>query len=499
MAEMPLFAPRPTDPDETIKILIELSRALSEGQQSRADEIEDFTKILETISTPRLTMTRLADSIFFLDESNVLPGDLLVLTYLVSSNPEKYLKEASRAVNSAAERVRTYNGDNSSRIAQVVSSQLTSHDVEVSDNASKAMIAMCKRLDIFVGPSIEAISFCWSQTSSAIVAVRCATTLIEITIANESAMDLAVSLTAMDNVLRILNDPTDPLTQMTIIDLLERMATTKPIHDSAARWISSDQVVGPLLEMAGGSGEIDPLLGGPALKLLSFIFSNVRHQVSANMNSNHLQGFKRALHNFDSSGEIGRLDFVDAVSSFASATNDTLIGTLDDPFLREKWLSLASVAQPKLKYVVLSSIARVIDPSLYTQQGKEPPDSLAFRLLKTFGAVNSRDAVDILLSLAKSPIVETRLGSYVLMHAIAKRAAGVKLMLGHKDFFNFLMDRDIETTKEGKESKYFIVKTVLESEVHSMLADDVVEKLQKVVDQGPFFVKTIAWEEMATE
>jgi hypothetical protein len=194
------------------------------------------------------------------------------------------------------------------------------------------------------------------------------------------------------------------------------------------------------------------------------------------------------------------------VSSLASASDDALTGVLDDPFLREKWLSLKNVAQPKLKSAVLGSVARVIDPDSVkgndTRQAElaslSPSNALSLRLFNLFGSVNARDPSDMLILLARSPIVETRLGSYALLQAITKRETGVKTLLSNKDFFDFLIDRAVEHTKEGKEAKHFIVKNVLKGQGHVMLSEEAVKKLQDVVDQGPFFVETLTWE-MATE
>jgi hypothetical protein len=495
--------------------LIDVSRALSNAQSERA---EMLTKDLDAVSTARLTMSLLAQSIFYnsTSEEALIPMDLEVMAYLVTSNPDKYLKDASRAVRSAAELASVttksidpyFTVEKSSKIAQVISSQIFSEDVEVSDNASKAMVAMCRKFDTVVDPSVEAIMHCWSLTSSPVVAIRCASTLIDIIVFNERAMNLAVSVGAMDKVVDLMTGGKDPLTQMVIIDLIETIATTKPIHVSCARWILTNQVLLPLLEMAGGTGEIDPLLGGPALRLLSLIFSNVvsKHLVSENLDSNHFQRFKRALHSFDSSGESGRLAFIDAVSSFASASENALTEVLDDPFLREKWLSLKNVAQPKLKSAVLGSVARVIDQDSVkgdnTRQAElaslSPSNALSLRLFKLFGSVNERDPSDMLILLARSPIVETRLGSYALLQAITKREMGVKTLLSNKDFFDFLIDRAVEHTKEGKEAKHIIVENVLKGQGHIMLSEEAVKKLQDVVDQGPFFVETLSWE-MATE
>lgn len=502
------------DSDEIKKVLLELSRALSNAQSEAA---EMLTKVLDEVSTPRLTMSLLSQSIFCTTgEEAMIPMDLEVVAYLVTYNPDKYLKETSRAVRNAAElssvmntsRPPVFTVEKSSKIVQVISSQIFSEDVEVSDNASKAMAAICRQFDAAVNPSVEAIMHCWSLTSSPVVAIRCASTLIEIVVFHERAMNLAVSLGAMDKVLELMTNDKDPLTQMVVIDLIETIATAKPIHVSCARWISTNQVLLPLLEMSGGTDEINPLLGGPALRVLSLIFSNVisKHLVSENLDSNHFQGFKRALHNFDSSGESGRLAFIDAVSSLASASDDALTGVLDDPFLRNKWLSLKNVAQPKLKSAVLGSIARVIDPdSVEGSDSKQvesaylsPSNALSLRLFNLFGSINAQDPTDMLISLARSPIVETRLGSYVLLQAITKRDTILKTLLSNKDFFDFLIDRAVERTKEGKEAKHIIVKNVLNGQLHTMISEEAVKKLQDIAEQGPFFVQTLSWE-MATE
>ena len=524
MTELSLKASHPSDPAEAKRVLIEISRTLT-TDESGTETLESLLRRLDTSSTPRLTMDFLAESIFSSQSSvehEILPvgiqNDLQLLTYLVSSNPNKYLKDASRAVRCAAERSTTPPSA-SSGIVEIISSQLTSEDVEVSDNASHAMVALCKRFPL-ADQSLRAILSCWSQCEahrhvdrnhSSTIAVRCASTVIEIANLSDSAMDLVVFLGATDKILGMMKNQADPLTQMSIIDLIEQMATAQPIHRSRARWILSKPVLEPLLEMAGGgsTGDLDPLLGGPALKLLSLIFSKVGHRyhslIEIDGSQYLLQGFRRALYNFDSAVEMGRLAFVDAVSAFASASSDALALTLDDPFLREKWLSLASVAQPRLKSMILNSIARVIDPTMDKEANEDqsdevyaPSNALAMRLFRTFGSVNSQDATDILLSLAKSPIVETKLGSYDLMRAVAKRGAGAQLMLSHGDFYDFLINRETEQTKEGKEAKYSIVKAVLESGIHSMLADNVVKNLEKIVEQGPYYVKAIPWE-VATE
>jgi hypothetical protein len=56
------------------------------------------------------------------------------------------------------------------------------------------------------------------------------------------------------------------------------------------------------------------------------------------------------------------------------------------------------------------------------------------------------------------------------------------------------MDRERESTKEGREAKYAIVKSIVGSEVKGLLSDVIVRKLQDYLKQGPHYHKPISWE-----
>jgi len=356
-------------------------------------------------------------------------------------------------------------------------------------------------------------------------------------------MECAVQNNAMSMMVYILEKEveSDPLMVMSILDLLEKMANTLPMHGKRSKWLCSDSVLDVLLSMAGGGGNgyesaaaggtHDPILGGPALRLLSCLCRLAQRDESLFFGGNHreeelktetihqqhrqlLVGFHRALHSFDSnlSGELERLAFIDAVSSFAASSPDAMAIVLDDPTLCEGWLSL-SVAQPKLKSVILHSVANAIDPPKEMDANGDtvlpwnvPSNQIAMRLFDALGRVNDTggdihdDATKLVLANATSPMVETRLGSYALLKAIAKRGVGAQVLLSHAGFFEFLTHREIslETTKEGKEAKHDIVVAILESDAKGLLADDIVKKLEHIERQGPHYVKAVPWE-LATE
>ena len=56
------------------------------------------------------------------------------------------------------------------------------------------------------------------------------------------------------------------------------------------------------------------------------------------------------------------------------------------------------------------------------------------------------------------------------------------------DFFSYLQDRSTEYSKEGKDWKFSIILAVHLSPVKSLLADEVVAKIESMVGQGPYFM-----------
>jgi hypothetical protein len=214
-----------------------------------------------------------------------------------------------------------------------------------------------------------------------------------------------------------------------------------------------------------------------------------------------LTGFHHALRNFNASGELERLALIGAISSFASASPDALEAILQDSEIRESWLSL-SVSQPKLKSAILKSVALVIDPVPETDANGDsimatvPSNESAMKLYSTLGLVNNRDATQLVLSLAKSPFVEARLGAYALLEAVAKQEVGAQVLLSHEGFYDFLVSRESESIKEGKEAKFAIVQAIMDSPARGLLADNIVNTLDEILKQGPHYVKAVQWELM---
>jgi hypothetical protein len=319
---------------------------------------------------------------------------------------------------------------------------------------------------------------------------------------------------ATDLFLHMLQDASDPLVQISALDLLEVLAQKTQVSSvsiETCKWLQSPPVVKPILLLSGVSliddndtmsdndNEIDPLLGGSALRLLSALCSQCQSDESLTL----LPAFSKALHNFasQSRSEVDRLHLVHAISSFAGSSLDALKAVLDDPTTREAWLSLQHVAQPKLKAATMLSIAMVIDPSLDSH--RPPPhspleSSLAMTLYSQLGQVNGANynTTDWVLKLCASPIPELRLASYTLLSAMAQvGVGGAQVLLSSVAFLDFLFERN-ESTQDGRVAKFQVVRAVL-TQVQGLLSEVMVRKFEKHLQQGPHYVQTMQWDVVA--
>ena len=492
-------------------------------QREDAESIKPILAQLGKASNPMFTMNLLAPSVF-LGESNAAfemnhAGALSVVFLLALLDGPTYLKPASRAIKSFAELLASSSTEQtiliSDDLLSVLVAQLSGTDVEVSSNATATIKACCRRL----GPPLSdrAIRFIvdsWRQTwertdnrqEATTICVRCASAVVELACLEDAAMGTAINSGATDLLVTMMTDVSDPLLQMSSMDLVEQLTNTIPMHSSRARWLFSRNVLQPLLQMAGAGGDDpDPVLGGPALRVLSAMCRLAHRDASLfGLGGNELlTGFHHALRNFNSSGELERLALIDAISSFASASPDALEAILEDSEIRESWLSL-SVAQPKLKSAILKSVALVIDPVPETDANGDSimmtvlSNESAMKLYSTLGLVNNRDATQLVLSLAKSPFVETRLGAYALLEAVAKQGTGAQVLLSHEGFYDFLISRESESIKEGKEAKFAIIQAIMDSPARGLLADNIVNTLDRILKQGPHYMKAVQ-EELMTE
>jgi len=403
----------------------------------------------------------------------------------------------------------------------------------VSDNAAEVLLRSSRKLGArFAHVAIQALAEVWKQqwdqleagtnrNSASTACVRCAKTITDIAVSENEFMQIAQSSGGTETVVRMLKFESDPLLQLSALDLIDQLAATQPFHAARTRWLlnpneDSNTPLRTILLMAGGltddmnkndrASAPDPLLGGSALRVVASLCRLLHTEDSAEFDNGQflLTSFHRSLHNWQegTSSEVNRLAIIDAISSFASASDSAMELILDDPVTRNAWLSFRSVAQSKLKAAILISVAQALDPTLNVNYSADRyihrrlSSAMTVKLFAAVGQTNDpnqADTMGILLKLAKSPIPEIRVGVYTLLGAVAKLQAAGQILWNHGEFFPLILSRD-ESTKEGRQAKYDIVEAILSSDLKTLLADGLVKQLETYRDQGPHYKKALTWD-----
>jgi hypothetical protein len=505
---------------------LEASLSLLLDQLSEHDD-EALKTTLNTILAdfqPQPLMDHIAPLLFRTSEPSVTLSNnaaLKIVGLLVSWNSSTYLKPASKAIKTEALRRMTSSEPItvSDELQGVMIQQLRGDDVEASSNAADAIVACSRKIGLTFGETaMRSIRDSWREAldqmevdrmMSTTYSVRCASIFVALMSIGDAFHQRALSMGAGDLLLEMLQCDNDPLFQMSTLDLLELLACTLPMHHERAHWLFSNDVTAFLLRLAGGEGDgrPDPMLGGPALRVVAALCKLAHSDVSLlnQTDGDIMVGFHRALHNIEGTGEMDRLAMVDAISSFASASPVALERILQDPVTRKAWLSL-SVAQPQLKAAILVSVSMVLNPTNQLDSNGDtimisnalPSNSLGLKLYAFLGRDNNNETTALMIDLAKSPLTEVRLAAYALLEGISKQPTGAQVLLSHGHFFEFLVQREGETTMEGREAKYALVMAVFNSDVKVLLADDIVRKLDAYLKEGPHYAKPISWE-LATE
>jgi Proteasome non-ATPase 26S subunit len=447
------------------------------------------------------------------DKDDIVGNDALTLLgCLIQAKPQVYLKPSARAIHDQVSRLDVSDGLPSALVPAILQ-QIVGDDVEVSSLATDTLVLACQkqatREQGMIETTWKTLVAIWQEsltnmagnrTKNSTISVRCATTAVALLSIDDAWMMVGTQYKAVDMLSSMLTMSEDPLLQMSVLDILEGIAN-KMVTDKLenTRWLWRPTIIHPLVKMAGDQeSEADPILGGPAILVLT-AFCQMTHTVTGDVSwtMDLMFDLLQSLRKFEVNSESDRLICVNALASLACMSDDSLTKILREDQFRQTWLNL-STAQPKLKAALIMSVAHVIQPSIVTGSTARSPPSNAMQLYAALGQVNhDLQTTQLLMNMAKSPVLETRLAVYTLWRGVAMLPTGSQVLLMEPGFVDFLLERT-DTTKDSKQAKYDLVEAVYNSPVRSLLADGIVDKLKKHVQQGPFYAETVSWD-LATE
>ena len=100
-----------------------------------------------------------------------------------------------------------------------------------------------------------------------------------------------------------------------------------------------------------------------------------------------------------------------------------------------------------------------------------------------------RKPLETILDLAQEPFTKLRCAALEHFAIIALTPWGQKMLNTHPGFNEYLLNRSTENNKEGKEAKYNIVKTLVESPtVQDIFGQSYFLKLKVYEREGPFYI-----------
>jgi hypothetical protein len=239
----------------------------------------------------------------------------------------------------------------------------TGLDIEVSQNCHDSILLIFRSSTVVATPiltgTLEEILSVWSHSIDTAttditsdtttktkqqarndygtICVRCTALIVDIILLNDDCtMQLLFGSTNPDSDLvqnllhTLLTDLTgdDPLLQISIYDLLFKLASERPYHSMRSQLLIHDSFLQPLLRKVGVSGsenEPDLLLSGSAFRILIAICAMLNDSSLSNnvgvvtsIGDGFIRDLHGALRSFEvggSSNEIERLSYIDAISS----------------------------------------------------------------------------------------------------------------------------------------------------------------------------------------
>jgi len=461
----------------------------------------------------------LADGmICFSAEEDIPLPDLMSLIYLfcqcgvgfdkvVATSVLKSATSSWKSSQSASSNPDDFSMDVNPELLRILLQQVESDEAgQIADISTETLCVLIegygiRSLDVF----LDMLSNCWTRvvssdlsTTSAsrrsVISFRYFTLLVSIS-AQVGIIGEGVLLDEMmQRILTSESAGNDPLLQISAIDLLEHTCRRNTMHDSFSEWLFSSNFVYFLLSLSGGlskDSDPDPFLGGPSIRLLSMLCKLVRtksYLAKLDGGKYLIEGFRISLMKVNVNNELDRLAFIDAVASYCASSSDA-INLVNDIEIRESWLWLSN-AQPKMKAFIINSVACVIDSRLLSK-------SDVLFLIEVFGDVNRCPVGELILAFVRKPIPETRLAAYNLMRAICASGKGAQLLLSTAGLYEYLVNRDTENTKLGKEAKYEVIVAIMNSSAKGLLADNIASKLEEFVKQGAHYKPAMSWDVIA--
>lgn len=338
-----------------------------------------------------------------------------------------------------------------------------------------------------------------------VVAVRCATFFLESLLGTGShdstIFAKAQQAGATNLLLQMLQDSSDPLLQISVLDLVASSLETPPASvgaeprqllpgEETLAWLTGAAFATPILDMLE-----DPLLAGPALhcvsRLLALLLtvsmptSDDAQQASQRLSQRILRHIQEEIG--VTTNETDRLAVVDSLVQLSHSPGFLEASILEAPAIRTAWWGdLSRIANPQLPAAIVSSLAQVVQHLAIAEADSA---RLGVRVYVQFGLDNGvpdgTNTTDWLSTkYATSPLAELKIATYTLWEALACHTTGMTLLSASEAFWRIVLEPNREDTTEARLAKYALRKTVHRAS-QGFLASSLQRKLESLIGVGP--------------
>ncbi|KAG2765134.1 hypothetical protein PC129_g13190 [Phytophthora cactorum] len=327
-------------------------------------------------------------------------------------------------------------------------------------------------------------------TENSIEFMRFLETIVKICAQKDEHMEYGISTGAIDLILNCLKSD-DPLFLMNVVDLVPAVCQTK----IGVQYIFQSGTLKTLLAMTE-----DPFVGGNAVRLVGEVSATAANLNieswswgDATLSKAFLETVESKMQSPDSLQQIAAMD---ALAAFASSSDKELHLLIQHRSICQMWLQLGSSAKMPVKANCYHSLARVLGAhTRLLKQSEQVPEenagvwSMCERLFNSLGVECAQQStMVVLMNALKQPFEELRTSVFHVLRSVAAQNNpwGMRTLLSYGGFFEFLMDRTTEPTKETREWKFAVLDAVLASPFHSLLDASLLEKLQGSLRRGPY-------------
>jgi len=273
----------------------------------------------------------------------------------------------------------------------------------------------------------------------------------------------------------------DPLIALNILQIMTDLGSTS----YGAQYLQSSDILKTIADRLGGdeSDIFAHLLIPGYVKIFGTLANN-----DPKILIEHPIVLKKITSLLDESDPTLKLCAIDAIANICLRNEGKKIIN-KEPEIAQKFMrnigTLITSGNTDLKTRALNSLSNVL------QVLESDPNSEATTFTETWFRLLLPDrTLSTLISLCREPFMEIKLSAIECVRVLASNVWGQKELASFPGFLEYILDRSTESTKNGKEAKYSVVRELVVSPFITLsFTREAIQRLRSFYKEGPYYVE----------